>query len=196
MATVIACPTCRQQLQIPAEMLGKAVQCPQCRHIFTADPSGAAAATAMAAEARGGAKEPPPAPLPDEEFAEPIAEPSYGEVQRKDRKKKSRPASSYYDELLKSHKRRIEPHRGVTILVLGILSLACPGLIGPICGVFAWIMGTNDLNEIHAGRMDREGESLTKLGRLLGIIGICVTGAFIVLGCGCGVVQMFFGPRL
>ena len=61
----------------------------------------------------------------------------------------------------------VQPHRGVTVLVLGILGLM-------VCGIFgipAFMMGKRDLELIRQGRMDKEGESLTKVGYILGIIG-------------------------
>ena len=63
---------------------------------------------------------------------------------------------------------RVEPHRGVLILVLGILGLMMS------CGVLsiiAWIMGKRDLGLIQRGYMDKEGEALTKVGYILGIVG-------------------------
>lgn len=58
------------------------------------------------------------------------------------------------------------PHRGTLLIVLGILSLTlCP----PI-GIAAWLMGTKDLAEIDAGRMDRAGREFARIGRILGII--------------------------
>lgn len=62
----------------------------------------------------------------------------------------------------------LTPHRGVLVLVLGIVALV---VCQPI-GIAAWIMGNNDLREIDAGRMDPEGRSLTQIGRILGIIGV------------------------
>ena len=58
------------------------------------------------------------------------------------------------------------PHRGVLILVFGILGLV---LCFPF-GIAAWIMGSNDLNEIRAGRIDPTGEGLTQAGRICGIV--------------------------
>ena len=59
------------------------------------------------------------------------------------------------------------PHRGVTILVFGILSL----MICQLFGIPAWIMGNTDLNEMAQGRMDAGGRDLTKAGRILGMVG-------------------------
>jgi hypothetical protein len=58
------------------------------------------------------------------------------------------------------------PHRGALILVLGLLGFA-------VCFIFsimAWVMGSNDLREMEAGRMDRSGMDLTRAGMILGMI--------------------------
>jgi len=60
---------------------------------------------------------------------------------------------------------QLQPHRGVIVLVLGILSIPF-GITGP----FAWIMGRNDLAEMDAGRMDSEGRNLTQVGSIIGMI--------------------------
>ena len=59
------------------------------------------------------------------------------------------------------------PHRGVIILVVGILSL----VMCPPAGIAAWFMGSKDLQEIDAGRMDPAGRDFTRTGRILGLIG-------------------------
>lgn len=72
----------------------------------------------------------------------------------------------------------MKPHRGVLLLVFGIIGLvACP-LFSPA----AWIMGKTDLADIQAGIMDPEGESLTTAGKILGIIGTVLLGVSVVLG--------------
>jgi len=59
------------------------------------------------------------------------------------------------------------PHRGVLILVLGILGLIFCQLFSP----FAWIMGKSDLEKMDQGSMDPEGRSLTQAGMICGIVG-------------------------
>lgn len=61
----------------------------------------------------------------------------------------------------------VKPHRGGLILVLGILGI---GINCPIFCFLAWVMGSSDLNEMKAGRMDRSGEPLTRVGQLIGMI--------------------------
>jgi len=61
----------------------------------------------------------------------------------------------------------MQPHRGVLILVFGILSF----VVCPFFGVAAWVMGNTDLKEIAEGRMDPTGRDLTQAGRVCGIVG-------------------------
>jgi uncharacterized membrane protein YphA (DoxX/SURF4 family) len=78
------------------------------------------------------------------------------------------------------------PHRGVLVLVLGIL-----GLVG--CGIFtaipAWVIGSGDLKAMDAGTMDPSGRSLTNAGRICGmiatilaIVAVVIVGLLIALG--------------
>lgn len=72
------------------------------------------------------------------------------------------------------------PHRGVMILVLGILGI----VVCAICGIVAWVMGNGDLKAMDAGQMDPEGRSLTKVGKILGIVGVCLWGIALVVQIG------------
>ena len=73
--------------------------------------------------------------------------------------------------------RRVEPHRGVMILVFGILGL----MVCFIFGIVSWVMGKGDLQKMKAGQMDREGEALTRVGYILGIVStIIVLAAFVI----------------
>jgi hypothetical protein len=72
----------------------------------------------------------------------------------------------------------VRPHRGTTILVLGILSLACSCFI---LGIVAWVMGSNDLAEMAAGRMNRAGQGTTRAGKICGIISVVLTLAGFIM---------------
>jgi hypothetical protein len=76
----------------------------------------------------------------------------------------------------------VQPHRGSTILVLGILGLVLCTIIAP----FAWSMGNVDLRNMEAGVMDSQGRQLTEVGRILGIVGCGLLGlqacVFLVMG--------------
>lgn len=71
---------------------------------------------------------------------------------------------------------QLQPHRGVLILVFGILGL----VTCQIFSIVAWVMGRADLVEMDAGRMDPEGRSLTKAGEVLGIIGTIILALVLV----------------
>ena len=62
----------------------------------------------------------------------------------------------------------LRPHRGGLILALGILGLVCCF----ICGIIAWVMGSNDLKEMAARRMDTSGQGLTQAGKICGMISV------------------------
>jgi len=62
----------------------------------------------------------------------------------------------------------LKPHRGTTVLVLGILGL----VVCVICGIIAWVMGKNDLREMDAGVMDPSGRGTTNAGRICGMISV------------------------
>lgn len=83
----------------------------------------------------------------------------------------------------------MEPHRGTTVLVLGILGLVVCG----ICGIIAWVMANKDIPKMEAGAMDPEGLGSTKAGKICGIIsvilmaiGLVFTAIYIVLIIGVG----------
>ncbi len=86
----------------------------------------------------------------------------------------------------------LRPHRGGLILALGILGLVCCF----ICGIIAWVMGSNDLKEMAAGRMDPAGQGLTQAGKICGmisvilqIIGLVIWLLFMSLGIATSVTQ-------
>src|SRR5262249_57759934 len=74
----------------------------------------------------------------------------------------------------------VQEHRGTAVLVLGILALV--GIVPIVLGPIAWIMGSNDLKEMRAGRMDRSGQGNTETGKMLGMIGTILWG-IVTLGC-------------
>lgn len=71
----------------------------------------------------------------------------------------------------------VTPHRGVLILVLGILGLIFCQVFSP----FAWIMGKGDMEKIDAGLMDPEGRGMTQAGMICGIVGTAIL-VLILLG--------------
>jgi len=60
----------------------------------------------------------------------------------------------------------MKPHRGATILVLGILGL----VVCQLLGIAAWVLADQDLREMDAGWMDSSGRDLTNAGRICGMV--------------------------
>ena len=74
------------------------------------------------------------------------------------------------------------PHpKGTTVLVLGIVSFFCFGII---TGVIAYVMGTNALKEIDANPGYYNNRGTVNAGRICGIIGavLSLIGIIYVLG--------------
>jgi LSD1 subclass zinc finger protein len=72
----------------------------------------------------------------------------------------------YEKERPRRRREQVADHRGVLILLLGLAFFVLCIPTGP----FAWWLGNQDLADMRAGRMDRAGEGLTQVGRILGII--------------------------
>jgi hypothetical protein len=62
----------------------------------------------------------------------------------------------------------VDHPKGITVLVLGILSIVC---CSPL-GIVALIMGNNALKEIDAQPGRYSNRQLVQIGRILGIVGI------------------------
>jgi hypothetical protein len=71
-----------------------------------------------------------------------------------------------------------EQSQATTALVLGILGIVCC----QVFGIFAWIMGNNELEGIKAGRRNPTNEGTANAARILGIIGTVLLGIGIVFG--------------
>jgi hypothetical protein len=162
MAEIITCPACARKLQVPESFYGQTVQCPECAHQFVADPHASSVQTAPS----------PTAPVSPQE----------GDRARRRKPDHDDDFDDDFDEM--RHLRRSGiPHRGGTILALGIISfvfLPC----AVICGPAAWIMGNTDLAEMRAGRMDPSGEGMVQAGRVLGMIAAILMLLWILGVCG------------
>jgi predicted Zn finger-like uncharacterized protein len=170
MSDTITCPSCQRTLRVPETLLGQLVKCPTCEQTFTATLDAEAAAP----------REEPPAP-PRERHADEPPRP------RRDEDDDDRPRrDDDYDRPRRRRRRYQQEHRGQLIMVLGILSFFVGG---PILGLVAWIMGSNDLKEMRAGRMDPEGESQTNTGRICGMISTLL-GGVVIVGC-CSIYLIF-----
>jgi predicted Zn finger-like uncharacterized protein len=176
MSTIVDCPSCNRKLRVPDELLGQQVKCPTCSTTFAA----AREIVEPAAPPTPTPTEPTPGPAPENEPRYELDTPP----RRPPVEEEDEDIQDFEERRPRRRRRRLDyqPHRGVLILVLGILGLTVCGLMGPV----AWTMGNQDLQEIRAGRMDPDGEGLTQGGRICGMI---ATG-LLVLSC-CFIGLMF-----
>jgi hypothetical protein len=82
----------------------------------------------------------------------------------------------------------LRPHRGVMILIFGIVGLV-------IClpfGIAAWIMGKNDLREIDSGQMDPTGRGMTQAGMIIGIIATALAALGLLIWGGIMIAAIMF----
>jgi hypothetical protein len=89
-------------------------------------------------------------------------------------------------------RRDVEPHRDRLLRLLGIASLVIPfaglflsPLIGLVAGVSlgltVWVLAGRDLAKMEAGLMDPDGRRETKSARRLGLAGVLVSLAVLIL---------------
>lgn len=173
MAQLVACPECTKHLQVPDELMGKKVQCPECRHTFTATAPGDEGVTSSKRSSAGEWEKKSSSNVPskrrrdddddDDDFDD-------------DRSRRSRRRSS--------RRGNYTPHRGGMILAFGLIALIGGMVAGVpvVFGIIAWIMGNADLEEMRQGRMDPEGEGMTQAGRIMGMIATIITIVGLVIG--------------
>jgi hypothetical protein len=89
---------------------------------------------------------------------------------------KSLPPSQMNPYAGREHDPRLIPHRGGTILALGICGFAACF----ICGIIAWSMGKTDLERIESGQMDPSGYGITKAGKICGMVS-SIVGSLVAL---------------
>jgi predicted Zn finger-like uncharacterized protein len=70
----------------------------------------------------------------------------------------------------------LRPHRGMLVLILGIASaiIVCCPLVNWIAGGLAIYFGGADLKAMDRGEMDPSGRGMTKIGWILGIVGVII----------------------
>jgi predicted Zn finger-like uncharacterized protein len=207
-AELVSCPECQRKLRVPNDLIGKQVKCPTCGQTFKADPAAQAPAPPPPAAEGKPARTSKVGRDKDDDDDRAVArrrarddEDDDDRSRRRSRSRRDdddddedrprRRRSRYSrddddddddDDDPRRRRRDLAPHRASTVLVLGILSLF---FFGIILGPMAWIMGNNDLAEMRAGRMDREGESSTNAGRICGMISTILHIVGILFFCIC-----------
>lgn len=161
MPEVISCPQCQKKLRVPEELLGQEVRCPTCNQTFTAEVRPPVT---------------PPAPEPPERDEEPVYRP-LDEPRRRRAVRRFDDDDDEEDDRPRRRRSRT-PHRGGSVLTLGILGLVfafCCCLIGLPMSIAAVSMGSSDLSAMRRGDMDVEGQGSTQAGVVCGWIGIVVS---------------------
>ena len=170
MAIEIGCTGCGQTLRVADEHAGKKARCPACGTIVQVPEAGMPAPFVPSPEKPFSAPSPdspfsaPPQPAPDvnpfgdrpEPALNPYASPGAPPIK------------------LQAYSK---PHRGGLILTFSILGVLC---CMPFC-IAAWVMGSTDLKEIRAGRMDPSGQGMTQAGMIIGIVGTVLAGIWILI---------------
>jgi hypothetical protein len=156
MNEIIICPACQNKVQLPLEFLGRAVQCPECKHTFTAGGSAISNDPVV------------PTPGSPPRVLEPMATP------RRPRYALDDVDDEPFDDW--GHRQRaLRPDRGGMILAFGILTIMAPCFLGLIFGPLAWFMGSSDLAAIDSGEMNPGNRGLVQAGRIIGGIGFLLT---------------------
>ena len=78
----------------------------------------------------------------------------------------------------------VDHSQATTVLILGILSIVCCQLLGPV----AWTMGNNYVNTCLVEGVEPQGTGVA--GRVLGIIGTVLFLLNILLGCLGGILEL------
>src|SRR5215475_13421618 len=125
MSQLITCPECKKHLQVPDDLIGKQVQCPECKHTFTATasaPTEIVSSTSSAASKRSSAPSSAGAKKKKAEWdRDDDDDDDDDDRRRRRRSRRSRYGGSGY-----------APHRGGVILTFGILSLVMFAVFTPL----------------------------------------------------------------
>ena len=210
---IVPCPKCSSRLSVLPGDVGLDVECPNCQTVYRANRADA----------------PPPPALDDKPRTSTLVKYGSGAKGKRDddededddrpsRRKKSRrnndddddddddrPSRRRKSRVRRRSGRNYEAHRGVLVLVLGIIAIASTfiGLWGVnlICGIIAWVLGSMDIKAMDAGRMDPEGKSQTQIGMYLGMATVILTVVSLLAICviyGCffgGMLAIFAGAK-
>ncbi|HEY1860514.1 MAG TPA: DUF4190 domain-containing protein [Gemmataceae bacterium] len=205
--TVVDCPACERKLRVPDRLRGKQVKCPECGDTFpatplleTPTPSAQPETLVYPPDANPLVSTPAPSPVHESAAARPaLSEPArLGDDKVAEdlcpkcdapnplRTQRCGHCGVELDTADERWERRgvrrdSEPHRGQTVITMGVISVVCGGIsmMGcPLLSVFGlglgiptWVMGHRDLKKMQAGVMDPRGEAQTRSGWVCGIVG-------------------------
>ncbi len=190
---IVPCPKCSSRLSVLPSDVGLDVECPNCQTVYRANRADA----------------PPPPVLDGKPRTSSLVKYGSGAKSKRDdddddddrpsRRKKSRRDDDDDDDDDDDRPRRrsrsrgrsrrrsgrnYEDHRGMLILIFGILGF----FFSVIFAIIAWILGSMDLKAMDAGRMDPEGRQQTQIGMYLGMASVAlhvlgILAVCIIWGC-------------
>jgi LSD1 subclass zinc finger protein len=218
MPAPIACPACRRALTLPPEALNRQVQCPVCQHRFhpaeatPVEHVRAALPNADRDSALPARRASAPLPTAEARRSEQRGKRETEDICPKCRAFVARGTNKCAEcgaefepeddgeyrpwEQDGMERRDSDPHRGGTLMLLGVASLVVP--IGTFCpyfglvmtllglgfGISAWVLGQKDLGKIDRHIMDRAGRGLTQGGMWCGAIGTILNALALLVAAG------------
>ena len=174
MPITILCSHCEKKLTMDDAAAGKKIRCPACKGVLTV-PEAEAPAKKEAAQAE-----------------EDEGDGGYGLDQKRDEddeelKRKNRRKQKRLDRADRERRRSaIKPHRGGTVLLLGILSIVFSCAF-PVAWYLAWTainMSTEDSAAMASKRMDPAGQGITQAGKACAMIGAFLGFLGLIAGIG------------
>jgi phage FluMu protein Com len=189
----ITCAGCEKKLKVPDTAAGKKIRCPACKSLVEvpdeevewAEPDEEVAVTKAV---------PPPLPKQMREADPPSRkkkrrgdEDDQYEMEEEDeepdeerpRRKKKRRFSDDYDR----PRRKLAPHRGVKILIWGIVSvvISCAPIFSWALAAWVYGMANEDLGSMNSRRMDPSGRGLVYAGKICAIVGSVLAMIWLVV---------------
>jgi phage FluMu protein Com len=179
MPIAVVCSHCEKNLKVADAAAGKKVRCPACKGVITV-------------------------PAAEEEFETPEEvgpdddDGGYGLDEKRDeddeelKRKQKRKRTRLDREDRERRRRSVKPHRGVTILLLGILSIvfSCAFFVSWYLAWRAINMANDDLAEMSVKRMDPAGQGMTQAGKACGMIGGFLGFLGLIVGIGSSISTM------
>jgi len=211
----VVCPSCNARLNVGEELVGQEIQCGGCRNVMVVARPPAPPPSSK----RGRPRCPSCGDPVDPDDGECRACGAILDADARPRRSRRRDNDDYGDrprrreydeddgrgwedeenEWGRGRRRDLEPHRGGTVMGLGLTGLIMTPvgwlccnllcLVALVMCIAAWVMGAQDLRAMRAGTMDPEGRGNTNAGYVCGIIGTILNALTIVIG---GIVLVVF----